>query len=124
MNRFTLALAACLALTSCGSDPGDETARAACQAYGDATSGAAGEQAGDVLDTARERAQRAADANDAYAALHRDLDDALSRARAWAAVQNDGGQVSADDVDAYFAADRQVRADCADAGNDLGPLRP
>jgi hypothetical protein len=27
-------------------------------------------------------------------------------------------------VDAYFAADEQVRADCADAGSELGPLRP
>jgi len=126
VNRFTgpLAVAACLVLTSCGDDPGDETARAACGAYGEAASGAAGAEAGDVLDTALERAQRAAEASDTYAALLRDMDDALARARAMADAQNSGGQVSGDEVDAYFAADEQVRADCADAGNDLGPLRP
>ena len=126
MNRLpgVLALAGCLVLTSCGGDPGDEAARAACDAYGDATSGAAGAEAGDVLDTAAERAQRAAEANDSYAALQRDLDHALSRARAVADAQHAGEQVSGDDVDASFAADEQVRADCADAGNEIGPLRP
>jgi hypothetical protein len=114
VNRFTglPALAACLALTSCGAGPGDETARAACDAYGHADA------------TAQERAQRAAEANDTYAVLQRDLDDALSRAQALAEAQHSGRQVSGADMDAYFAADEQVRADCADAGNDIGPLRP
>jgi hypothetical protein len=119
-----LALAGCLVLAACGGDPGDEAARAACTAYGDATSGAAGAETGAVLDTAQERAQRAAEANDSYAALQRDLDDALARARVWADAQSAGEQVSAAEVDAYFAADEQVRADCADAGSELGPLRP
>ena len=115
MNRFTttVALAACLVLTSCGDDPGDETARAACRAYGQADA-----------PTAQERARRAVEANERYAVLERDLDDALSRARSVAQAQRAGRPISGADMDAYFAADEQVRADCADAGNDIGPLRP
>jgi hypothetical protein len=41
-----------------------------------------------------------------------------------AAAHNSGREVSADDLNAYFAADKRVRADCADAGADLGPLKP
>ena len=124
MNRFTaaLALAASLILTSCGDDPGDETARAACEAYGHATAG--GEHAATLRATAQERAQRAAEANAVYTVLARDLDDALSDAQALADAQHAGRPVSGTEMDAYFAADEQVRADCADAGNDIGPLRP
>ena len=95
MNRFTglLALAACLALTSCADEPGDEAARAAGDAYGHADA------------EAQERAQRAAEANDTYAVLQRDLDDALSRAHELAEAQRAGRQVSGADMDAYFAAD-------------------
>jgi hypothetical protein len=124
VNRFTaaLALAASLILTSCGDDPGDETARAACTAYGQATSGA--ENAATLRVTAQERAQRAAEANDAYAVLQRDLDAALSGAEDLADAQHAARALSGTEMDAYFAADEQVRADCADAGNDIGPLRP
>jgi hypothetical protein len=115
VNRFIgpLALAACLALTSCADEPGDETAQAACDAYGQADTS-----------IAQERAQRAAEANQTYAVLQRDMDDALSRAQALAEAQGAGRPVTSTDMDAYFAADEQVRADCAEAGNDIGPLRP
>ena len=124
MNRFAglLALAGCLVLASCGDEPGDDAARAACEAYGRAPSGV--EDAATLRTTAQEHAQRAAEADDTYAALLRDLDDALSRAQAMAAAHNAGRALSGGQVDAYFAADEQVRADCAAAGNDIGPLRP
>jgi hypothetical protein len=123
VNRFTvsLAVATCL-LASCGKDPGDETAQAACQAYGQATSG--GEDPTALRATAQERARRAAAADDSYARLQRDLDDALSRARDVADAQRAGRPVSGGQMDAYFAADEQVRADCAETGADIGPLRP
>jgi hypothetical protein len=125
VNRFVrtgATVAVCLVLSSCGDDPGDETAQAACRAYGDAASGATIGPA--VRTTAMERAQRAGEANGAYAAIAGDMDDAWKRADAMATAHNGGGQVSAHELDAYFAADRRVRQDCADAGADLGPLEP
>jgi hypothetical protein len=115
VNRVTaaLALAACLGLISCGGDPGDEVAHAGCDAYGHANAAAA-----------QERAQRAAEANDSYAALQRDVDHALSLSADLAADHNAGREISASQMDAYLAADKNVRADCADVGEDIGPLRP
>ena len=117
MNRSPLALAAavCTLLSACAGDPGDEMAQAACHAYA---------QIPPDRTTSDERAQRAAEADEAYAALRRDMDGAWARSDAMAAASNSGQQVSASDLDAYFAADRQVRADCADAGAELGPLKP
>jgi hypothetical protein len=43
---------------------------------------------------------------------------------AMAAAHNSGQQVSGDQLDAYFQADDVVRADCASAGEDLGPRQP
>ena len=124
MNRFAglLAFAGCLVLASCGDEPGDDAARAACEAYGRAPSSV--EDAAALRTTAQEQAQRAAEADDTYAALQRDMDDARSRAEALAAAQNAGPALSGGQVDAYFAADEQVRSDCAAAGNDIGPPRP
>jgi hypothetical protein len=128
VNRLIapVALAACLVgslvLASCGDDPGDETAQAACQAYGQATSGGADPAA--LRSTAQERAQRAAEADNSYAGLRRDLEDALARAGDLADAQRTGRPIGGAQMDAYFAADEQVRADCADAGEDIGPLRP
>jgi hypothetical protein len=124
VNRFirAVALAACLVLTCCGNDTGDDAARAACEAYGHATSGA--EDPAALEATAQEQAHQATEQDDSFAALQRDLDDALSGAQAVADAQNAGRPVSGREMDVYFAADEKVRADCADAGSDIGPLRP
>jgi hypothetical protein len=122
VNRFIalgLSATVCVLLSACGGDPGDEKAQAACKAYGDATSGASIGPA--VRSTALERAR---EANGTFADLAGDMDDAWKRADAMATSHNGGQQVSAPDLDAYFAADRRVRQDCAEAGADLGPLRP
>jgi len=49
----------------------------------------------------------------------------------WRPVQRDSDDFypsdpagSAEALDARFAADRRVQADCASAGEDIGPLRP
>ena len=118
MNRFTvLGLAALVAagVAACAGDPGDEMAQAACRGY------AASPPDRTTVD---ERAKRAGEANESYGSLQRDMDDAWSRMDAMAAAHNSGGQVSAQELNAYFAADRKVRADCADAGAELGPLKP
>jgi hypothetical protein len=116
MSRFIavgLAIGGTL-LSACGAAPGEDAAQAACQAYAGTTERA----------SALEGAQRAAGANDSYAALAGDMDDARSRAYAMAAAHNGGGQVSPGQLSAYVAADKRVRADCADAGADIGPLEP
>ena len=102
-------------VAACAGDPGDEMAQAACRGY------AASPPDRTTVD---DRAKRAEEADESYASLRRDIDGAWSRMDAIAATHNSGGQVSAGDLDAYFAADRQVRADCADAGEELGPLKP
>ena len=125
MNRFSgalLALASCLVLASCGGEPGDEAAQAACAAYAKAPSSL--DENAELRTTALERAQRAGEANESYAALQSGMQDAWSRSDALAATQNAGGTVSAHQLDAYFAADKRVRSDCADAGADIGPLEP
>ena len=118
MNRLTavgLTALVALVVAACAGDPGDEMAQAACRGY------AASPPDRTTVD---ERAKRAEEANESYASLRQDIDDAWSRKDAIAATHNSGGQVSAGDLNAYFAADKQVRADCADAGEDLGPLKP
>ena len=120
--RIATVAVLCLALTACGDGAGDDAAQAACHAY--ARNPATAAQRSDLRTTATREAQRAAEADDAYGALPHDMDDAWSRMDAMAATHNAGGQVSAGDLDAYFASDRRVRADCADAGAALGPLKP
>jgi hypothetical protein len=121
VKRPIAVLATCLLLTACGNGPADDAAQAACRAYGDNPTTSA--ERSELRATASEQAQRAA-AADSYAALPRDMADAWSRNDAMAAAHNSGQVVSGEDLDAYFAADKRVRADCADAGEDLGPLRP
>jgi hypothetical protein len=122
VKRPIAVLATCLLLTACGNGPADDAAQAACRAYGDNPTTSA--ERSELRATASEQAQRAAEADDSYAPLPRDMADAWSRNDAMAAAHNSGQGVSGEDLDAYFAADKQVRADCADAGEDLGPLRP
>lgn len=118
MNRVTAlgsgALVA-VVVAACAGDPGDEMAQAACRGYAASPPDRT---------TTDERAKRAGEANDSYASLRRDMDDAWSRMDAMAAAHNSGRESSAEDLAAYFAADRQVRADCAAAGAELGPLKP
>ena len=95
-----------LVVAACAGDPGDEMAQAACRGY------AASPPDRTTID---ERAKRAGEANESYASLRRDIDDAWSRMDAIAATHNSGAPVSAANMNAFFAADRRVRADCADA---------
>ncbi len=76
------------------------------------------EQIDAIRQTARSDAGRAADADPRWQALQRDMEDFFARQGTLAQ------QTSADGVDAYFAADRRVQSDCADAGEDIGPLHP
>ena len=73
MKRVIIAVA-CLALSACGDNPGDDAAQAACRAYG--TSPTTTAENAELRAEASERAQRAAEADDAYAALPRDMADA------------------------------------------------
>ena len=120
--RIAVVAALCLVLTACGDNPGDDAAQAACRAY--AKNPVSLTENADLRTTAAREAQRAAEADDAYAALPQDMDDAWSRMDAMASAHNSGHEVSGTDLDAYFAADRRVRTDCADAGAELGPLEP
>ena len=122
MRRLITVVAACLLLAGCGGGPADDAAQAACRAYGDnPTTGA---QRSQLRATTTDQAQRAAEADDSYAAMGRDIADAWSRSDAMAAAQRSGQPVGGEELDAYVASDERVRADCADAGADLGPLRP
>jgi hypothetical protein len=52
------------------------------------------------------------------------MQDAWSRSDELATAHNGGRTVSGRQLDAYLAADKRVRSDCADAGTDIGPLEP
>jgi hypothetical protein len=122
VTRPIAVLAVCLVLAGCGNSRADDAAQAACRAYGDNPTTSA--ERSELRATATGQAHRAAEADESYAALQRDIADAWSRSDAMAAAHNSGQEFTGEDLDAYFAADRRVRADCADAGEDLGPLRP
>ena len=108
-------------LAACGSGgPGQATAQGACKAYanfsrnGSITTAA---QADAVVATARGDADRAAAAEPAWAGLQRDITYVFS----W---RGKFDTATATEMDAYFAADRRVQADCQSAGENIGPLRP
>jgi hypothetical protein len=61
---------------------------------------------------------RAADADPEWQPLQRDIEDFYSRQSILSQ------QTAANEMDAYFAADRRVQADCKSAGEDIGSLRP
>ena len=73
---------------------------------------------------ALDAAERAAETDSSWAALKRDISDAYTRSDALATTHDTGGVVLAGDMDDHLAADERVRADCASAGNDIGPPRP
>jgi hypothetical protein len=110
------------ALAGCGGgQPGEAAAQAACAAYADTmrhqvATTVAGADA--IRAEARTQATRAARADDEWRPLQRDIDDFFARQGALSQ------QSTADDANAYFAADERVRADCSAAGADIGPLRP
>jgi hypothetical protein len=124
-----LALLAGCSLSACaGGDPGLEAAQTACRAY----AGTERQQAATTLDetdavraSARDQADRAAAEDDAWAELPSDIDRAYAHRAASAAAHNAGDvEESGREVEAYQAADERVRADCADADEDFGPLQP
>lgn len=122
MRPLAAAVVVAAALAGCGStSPGQAKARDACAAYANTmrhqvattVQGAAAIRA-----TARSDARRAAAADPRWRPLQRDIEDFFSRQGTLSQ------QSEVTEVDAYFAADRRVQADCAAAGADIGPLRP
>ena len=119
--RLVALLVVVLGLAACAS-PGRAAARSACAAYG--SSPTSSTQEGLFRATAQKDADLAASSDSAWTGLSRDIKDAYARADANAAAHNAGREVPAADLNGYVAADRRVRADCASAGRDLGPLKP
>jgi hypothetical protein len=78
-----------------------------------------------VRANARDEAARAAAEDDTWTALHSDIDGAYAHLAASAAA-HDAGEIekSGREIEAYQAADDRVRADCAEADEELGPLQP
>src|SRR3954469_21862689 len=109
-----------VALTACGSTtPGQSAAQQACRAYAktmrhQVATTVEGNDA--IWAEARADARRAAAADPGWHALLRDIDEFHSRLTTLQQAR------TADELDAYFAADRRVQADCASAGEDIGPL--
>ena len=112
--------AAVAAWALAGDGPGQDAARDACTAYantGRHQVATTVEEADEIRAAAQADADRAAAADRSWRALRRDIGDAF-------AAQEALPTATAGEVDAYFAADRRVAADCADAGADIGPLQP
>lgn len=112
---------AALGVAGCGGSPGKANAQAACRSYADTGRhqvATTTQQADAIRASARADARRAAAADPQWAALQRDIDDFWSRQ---STLQQSS---TSDEVDAYFAADRRVQADCKAAGEDIGPLKP
>jgi hypothetical protein len=124
-----LGLAAGFSLCACaGADPGLAAAQAACRAYAGTERQPAAttlEETETVRATARDEAARAAAEDDTWTALHSDIDGAYAHLAASAAA-HDAGEIekSGREIEAYQAADDRVRADCAEADEELGPLQP
>jgi hypothetical protein len=111
-----------VAVAACGGPDGRAAARAACAAYGSTATTVA--TANGLAATAEKDAALAVSSDVTWTPLQRDIATASARAAANAAAQRAGHPVPAADLASYFAADEKVRADCASAGNDLGPLKP
>lgn len=111
---------AALGVAGCGGSPGKAAAQAACRSYADTGRhqvATTTQEADAIRASAGADARRAAAADPQWAALQRDIADFYAR-------QSTLQQASPDELDAYFAADRRVQADCKAAGEDIGPLRP
>lgn len=112
-----------LALAGCGTTGGapEDYTRAACDSYAAAYRGGDGlddppttkGQYAALLDLARSNARAAAAFDPRWADLGRDVGNALDL--------DDTRDTSSLE---FFDADRRVQADCADAGHDIGDLRP
>jgi hypothetical protein len=109
------------AFAACGGPvPGQAAAHEACRAYADtgrhqvATS-ATGAEA--LRTQALSAAQRAASTDSRWQPLQRDIEEVFTRPRNFATATEA-------DMDAYFAADRRVQADCQASGQDIGDLLP
>jgi hypothetical protein len=129
-RRLTvLGLLAGVSLCACtGGPPGIDAAQAACRAYADTERHHAAttlEEVDALRADAREHADHAAAADEAWAPLLSDIDGAYAHLAASAAAQNAGEVEEAGrEVEAFQAADERVRADCAQADEEIGPLRP
>ena len=108
-------------LAACGDgSPGQSAAQDACKGYantGRKQVATTVEGADAIRATVRADARRAATADRSWSALQRDIADAYSGESTLLTA-------TASEVDAYFAADRRVEADCKSAGEDIGPLQP
>lgn len=109
-------------LAGCGgASPGQAAAQDACKAYANTMRHQVAttmEQADAIRATARSDARRAADADPEWQPLQRDIEDFYSR------QDTLSQQTAVNEVNAYFAADRRVQADCTSAGADIGSLQP
>ena len=126
VRRFRLLAAAVsvagafLGVAGCGESPGQAAAQDACRAYANTGRHQVAttlEGADAIRASAQADARRATAADSRWAALERDIADFYS-------LQSRLQQASADELDAYFAADGRVQADCKAAGEDIGPLKP
>jgi hypothetical protein len=120
LAAVSIALAA-TTLAGCGADPAQTAAQNACTNYANTMRHQVAttvQQADAIRAAARSAAGRAADADPQWRALQRDIDDFYARQRTLSQ------QSAVAEVNAYFAADRRVQADCKVAGEDIGPLKP
>jgi hypothetical protein len=110
-------------LTACGAGtPGQSAAGDACRAYANTGRQQGGDTVAEVdavRATARADARLAAGADQSWTDLRTDIDEAFARERQLADATTDVRLLNA-----YFAADRQVEADCRSTGHEIGPLRP
>ena len=121
LTAMSITIAAA-SLAGCGgASPGQAAAQDACKAYANTMRhqiATTVEQADAIRATARSDARRAADADPKWQPLQRDLEDFYSRQSTLSQ------QTAVNEMNAYFAADRRVQADCKSAGQDIGSLRP
>ena len=122
MRPLLVLLTVLLGVAACGGPGGQAAARSACVAYGSTPTNL--EMAEAIAATAEKDAALAVSSDSTWTALQRDLAAASARAAANAAAQRAGHPVPGADMQAYFAADKRVRADCKAAGEDLGTLKP
>jgi hypothetical protein len=73
---------------------------------------------------AQKDADLAAASDPAWAALQRDIRTSYAQADANTAAHDAGRTVTTQQLAAYVAADKRVRADCTSLGRDLGPPKP
>ncbi len=114
---------------ACGAPgPGGSAARAACIAYehvGRRQVTTTRPQTLAIWNRARTQAETAASTSPRWTGLSKDIDAGLTHLTASSTAQRAQQSAATDrELDAYFAADRRVEADCTTAGHRIGPLKP